>query len=92
MFVPLLPRSAEGIYDWLNPHDPNRIDADGKLIWRNGVASVAFGAQAGSSLVDLAANDRSFLEWVLRKDFSEEVKAIVRDALEGRFPVRDKKE
>lgn len=49
---------------------------------------MAFGAQAGTSLVDMAVNDRGFLEWVLRKDFSDEVKAIVRDALAGRFPVR----
>lgn len=83
-----LPRTVSGLHDWLNPNDPNRIDAEGKLVWRDGVASVAFGAQAGTSLADLAANDRSFLEWVLRKNFSDEVKAIVRDALEGRFPVR----
>ena len=86
-----LPKTVEGLHDWLHPHDPNRIDADGKLLWQDDVAIVAFGSQAGTSLADLAANDRSFLEWVLRKDFSEEVKGIVRDALEGRFPVRDNK-
>ena len=57
-----------------------------KLVWRDGVATVAFGAQAGTSLADLAATDRGFLEWVLRKDFPDDVKAIVRDALAGRFP------
>ncbi len=88
---PDLPKTVDGLHDWLHPRDLNRIDADGKLLWQDDVATVAFGAQAGTSLVDLAANDRGFLEWVLRKDFSEEVKAIVRDALEGRFPVRDKK-
>ena len=62
---------------WLHPSDPNWIDADGKLTWRDGVAAVAFGAQAGTSLADLAANNRGFLEWVLRKDFSDEVKAVV---------------
>ena len=85
---PDLPRTVNGLHERLYPSDPNRIDADGKLIWRDGVATVAFAAQAGTSLVDLAANDRGFLEWVLRKDFSDEVKAIVRDALAGRFPVR----
>ena len=85
---PDLPRTVDGLHDWLHPIDPNRIDTDGKLLWQDDVATVAFGAQAGTSLTDLAANDRSFLEWVLRKDFSDEVKAIVRDALEGRFPVR----
>ena len=85
---PDLPRTVDALHDWLYPIDPNRIDADGKLVWRDGVATVAFGARAGTSLADLAATDRSFLEWVLRKDFSAEVKAIVRDALRGRFPVR----
>ena len=89
---PDLPHTVAELHTWLHPVDPNRIDADGKLVWRDGVATVAFGAQAGTSLVDLAANDRSFLEWVLRKDFSDEVKAIVRDALAGRFPVRGEAE
>ena len=83
-----LPRTVDALHDWLHPSDPDRIDADGKLVWREGLATVTFGAQAGTSLEDLAANDRSFLEWILRKDFSDEVKAICRDALAGRFPVR----
>ena len=89
---PDLPKTVDALHDWLYPIDPNRIDADGKLVWRDGVATVTFGTQAGTSLADLAANDRSFLEWVLRKDFSDEVKAIVRDALAGRFPVRGEAE
>lgn len=83
-----VPKTVDELDDWLHPSDPNRIDADGKLVWCDDVATVTFGEQAGTSLADLAAGDRSFLEWVLRKDFSDEVKAIVRDALEGRFPVR----
>ena len=70
------------------PSERYRIDADGKLTWRAGVAAVAFGAQAGTALAALAATDRGFLEWVLRKDCSDAVKAIVREALAGRFPVR----
>lgn len=84
-----LPQTVDALHTWLYPTDPNRIDADGKLVWRDGVATVAFGAQAGTALTELAANDRSFLEWVLRKDFSPEVKAIVEAALEGRFPTHD---
>lgn len=89
---PDLPKTVAALHDWLYPSDPNRIDADGKLVWRDGVPIVTFGAQAGTSLADLAANDRSFLEWVLRKDFSDEVKAVVQDALAGRFPVRGEAE
>ena len=87
-----LPRTVDELHSWLHPSDPNRIDADGKLVWHNDVATVAFGEQAGTSLAELAASDRGFLEWVLRKDFSDVVKAIVRDALEGRFPVRGETE
>ena len=86
---PDLPKTVEALHQWLVPTPPDRIDADGRMVWVNGVATVAFGAQAGRSLQDLAATDRSFLEWILRKDFSDEVKAMARDALEGKFPVRE---
>ena len=83
-----VPKTVDSLHAWLYPVDPNRIDADGKLRWNDTIATVGFGAQAGMSLADLAVNDRGFLEWILRKDFSDEVKSIVRDALAGRFPVR----
>ena len=83
-----LPKSVEAIYEWLVPVNPNRVDADGKLVWVDGVAAVGFGAQAGRTLQDLAATDRGFLEWIVRKDFSDEVKTMVRDALAGKFHVR----
>ena len=83
-----VPTSVGDLHDWLCPSDPNRIDAEGKLVWSDNVATVAFGAQSGTSLADLAKNDRGFLEWVLRKDFSDEVRTIVRDALAGQFPLR----
>ena len=34
------------------------------LVWCDGAATLAFGAQAGTSLADLATSDRGFLEWV----------------------------
>ena len=83
-----LPNTVEALHAWLSPPAPERIDADGKLVWKDGVAVVTIGAQSGRSLQDLAANDRGFLEWVLRKDFTDEVKTFVREALAGRFPVR----
>jgi DNA polymerase III subunit epsilon len=86
---PDVPRTVDGLHDWLYPRNANQIDADGKIVWRNGVATIAFGAQAGTSLADLAATDRGFLEWVLRKDFSDTVKSVVREALAGRFPVAE---
>lgn len=84
-----VPKRVDALHEWLYPPDPDRIDADGLLRWNGGVATVGFGAQAGMSLADLAASDRGFLEWILRKDFPDDVKALVRDALAGRFPTRD---
>lgn len=86
---PDAPRTVEALHQWLFPRDPSWIDVEGKLAWRNGEAALNFGAHAGRPLVDLAVDDRGVLEWILRKDFPEDVKTIVRDALAGRFPVRD---
>jgi DNA polymerase-3 subunit epsilon len=68
---PDVPRTVDALHEWLFPTDPNRIDADGKLVWCDGVATVAFGQQAGISLAELAVSDRSLLEWIMRKDFSD---------------------
>jgi DNA polymerase-3 subunit epsilon len=83
-----LPASVADLHAWLHPRGADWIDDDGKLVWKDGVATVMFGSGGGKALADLAATDRGFLEWVLRKDFSDQVKRVVRDALEGRFPVR----
>jgi DNA polymerase-3 subunit epsilon len=85
---PDAPRTVDALHQWLFPRDPSWIDEEGKLAWRNGEASINFGAHTGRPLVDLAVDDRGVLEWILRKDFPEDVKAIVRDALAGRFPTR----
>ena len=47
------------------------------------------GQKAGIPLRHLAVAEPNFLRWILNKNFSDEVKQIVREALQGRFPVRD---
>ena len=49
---------------------------------------VNFGKNAGRTLRDLAENDPGFLRWIVRSDFSDEVRTIANDALMGKFPVR----
>jgi DNA polymerase-3 subunit epsilon len=87
---PDLPRTPHELYDLLNPRDPGAIDPEGKLIWEGGEAVFNFGPEGirGRPLREVAAKDRGFLEWILRKEFNPEVKAIVQAALEGRFPTR----
>lgn len=63
--------------------DPSFIDREGKFIWRGGQACIGFGKHQG---VPLRSCDRGFLCWMLDKDFPDDTKAIVREALEGRYP------
>jgi DNA polymerase-3 subunit epsilon len=70
--------------------DPDAVDSEGKLKWFAGEACINFGKNRGRSLRDLASNEdgRGMLGWILRADFTQEVKSMVRAALDGRFPVR----
>lgn len=65
---------------------PNAVDADGKLVWREGYACFTFGKHNGHSLQWTAKHDPSWLAWVQRSDFSQEVKRLCCDALERKFP------
>lgn len=83
---PDLPRTGPGLADYcLNRHD-DWVDDDGRFVWRAGEVTLTFGKYTGKTLRVLAVEERSFLSWILSKDFSESVKQIVRDALAGTFP------
>jgi len=81
-----LPKSAEELDVFCNPRSPGALDPDGKIRWRGNEAVIAFGQKSGLSLRQLARDEPGYLKWILNKDFSPEVKAIVRDAVAGRFP------
>ncbi|MFA5146620.1 MAG: 3'-5' exonuclease [Candidatus Omnitrophota bacterium] len=69
------------------------FDKGRKFCWWNGELYPTFGKYGKKkSLKEIAGSDREYLEWVLTKDFSAEVKAMVKDALGGKFPqVKDGK-
>jgi DNA polymerase-3 subunit epsilon len=69
------------------PIDPTWLDREGKFKWVNGEAVFTFGKVSGQSLQHVARTDRGYMDWMLTKDFSEEVDAIILDALRGTFPV-----
>jgi DNA polymerase-3 subunit epsilon len=88
---PDLPRTPKELYEhFLPPREPDMVDPDGRFVWEGSEAVFAFGPDGikGRPLREVAAKDRGFLEWILRKDFRPEVKAIAQDALDGKFPVR----
>jgi DNA polymerase-3 subunit epsilon len=69
--------------------DPDRsawADPDGKFVRQDGRLVFAFGKYKGESLDDIARREPGFLRWMLDRDFSKEVKAIVREALRIALP------
>jgi DNA polymerase-3 subunit epsilon len=65
-------------------------DSDKRFRWWNGELYMMFGKYAKKeSLREIARKDPHYLEWMLSKDFSEEVKALVEGALKGQFPKQD---
>jgi DNA polymerase-3 subunit epsilon len=69
--------------------DERYVDADRRFIWRHGEACFNFSKMRGRSLreVNESKEDRGILQWILNKDFSAEVKEIVREAQKGNYPV-----
>jgi len=62
--------------------DPNAIDSVGKFIRVEGEVRFTFGKYRGQPLSTVAAENPDYLQWILRGDFFEDAKALVRDALE----------
>ncbi|MCK5259556.1 MAG: 3'-5' exoribonuclease [Candidatus Omnitrophica bacterium] len=69
------------------------LDDERKFRWWNGRAYMMFGKYARKhSLQEVARMDPGYLEWILSAKFSEEVKTLVSNALQGRFPVFELKD
>ncbi len=81
-----LPRSVEALDKLCNPKNPQWVDRAGKLKWLNKEAVINFGRKQDVPLRVLADSDPSFLKWMLKADFPVDVREIVQNALNGRFP------
>lgn len=87
-----IPRDVQAIHDLL--FKPTGLGG-GKFAWRGAEVVWNFGKFNGQPLRDAAKNCscrgrcscmRGYAEWMLKSDFPEETKKIVRDALVGTFP------
>ena len=81
-----LPRDVDELSDllFLKP-EPGFVDPDKKFIWKNGEVVFNFGKKfKGLPLKNASTN---YLTWMLGTEFSKPVKQIVRDALNGKYPV-----
>ncbi len=84
-----LPRDVEALHAFCNPDEGKYVDLRRKFLWNDtGEAEFTFGKFRGQSLNAVVADQRGrgYLEWMLGKDFSEEIKGILREALDGVFP------
>ena len=64
-------------------------DSERKFCWWNGKLYLMFGKYARKQpLEELVKLDAGYLKWILTKDFSDDVKGVVQDALAGRIPVK----
>jgi DNA polymerase-3 subunit epsilon len=84
-----VPAEIDDLHRFCNPDEGRFVDRKRKFKWNDkGEAEFTFGKFQGKSLNDVVADQRgrSYLEWMLGRDFSEEVKGFLRDALGGVFP------
>lgn len=83
-----LPRTVKELSSFCFPHPENAVDESGKIIWIGNDAAFNFGKWRGRLLKDPEV--RSYLYWIANKgEFSDEVKEIAQDALDGRFPTKE---
>lgn len=85
---PHLPRSVQGLHDLAFPPPPaGSLDRENKLRWEGSEAIINFGKHQGTPLRRMPSG---YLKWMRDEgNFQSDVKRIVADALEGRFPKKE---
>lgn len=79
-----VPTTVAALHDFCRPAD--WIDAQGKLVWRDGEACLGFGKHANKPLRVMAKEQPDYLRWIAGAQFSRDVVDIVKGALNGVFP------
>jgi len=81
-----LPRDMDALSEYCDPKDPTWADREGRLKWAKQEIVFNFGKFRGQSLRKAVSNDPNFINWLLRSDFPDDTKQIVRDAVNGIYP------
>lgn len=81
-----LPRDIDRLIDVVSPKNTAAIDPEARFIWKNGEGCWNFGKHRGYLVKD-RAYDKKYLEWIIgNPTFSDDVKKICKDAMDGKFP------
>jgi DNA polymerase III subunit epsilon len=83
---PELPDHMIALNEYCDPRDPAWVDRAGRLKWAKGEVVFNFGKFQGQSLRDTVSDDPNFITWLLRSDFPDDTKQIVREAVTGKYP------
>jgi hypothetical protein len=79
---PDLPRDMKSLDAVCHVLPLNYVDREGKLVRINGRIVCNFGDKhKGHDLEYIQKNDPSFLKWIMKEGFSEEVKSVVKPLL-----------
>lgn len=73
-------------------YEPNNefFDADRKFRWWNGDLYMTFGKYSRKEpLKVIAKKDPQYLQWILDKDFSDDVKVMIQGILNGQYPKQE---
>ena len=80
-------KGIESLKDFEYERSSDYFDKERKFCWWNGELYPTFGKYARKKHIKgIAKEDSRYLEWILTKDFSDEVKTMIGKALEGEFP------
>ena len=84
-----VPDTPAELHAFCNPDEGRFVDRTRKFAWNDaGEAVFAFGKYRDMTIAQVKSENSGYLEWMLGKDFGDEVMTILRNALEGNFPKR----
>ncbi len=76
-----LPRTVSELHELFCAGIDQDLDPEGRIRLVNGEPTVNFGKNRGRTLRDMSREEPGFLRWILKGDFSEQVKTIARKYL-----------
>lgn len=80
-------QGIESLKDFDYERSSAYFDRERKFCWWNRELYPTFGKYAKKKHIkDILKNDRPYLEWILSRDFNEDVKIMVEKVLDGEFP------
>ena len=74
-----------GLNEMVTAMDAAYVDKSRRFVWRDNEPSFNFGKLRGKSLRAVASDpsERDYLRWIVQGSFEEDVKQLIRDALDG---------